>query len=46
MLAWSAIEELSRYADPEFLQVVLADLVGLARRAALAGDHLYCWVCL
>jgi hypothetical protein len=46
VLAWSAIEELSRYADPEFLQLVLADLVGLARRAALAGDHLYCWACL
>jgi hypothetical protein len=44
--AWSAIEELSQYADSEFLQTVLADLVGLARRAALAGDHLYCWACL
>ena len=45
-LSWSTVEELSRYTDREFLQTVLADLVGLSRRAATAGDHLCCWVCL
>jgi hypothetical protein len=38
---WSQNEELS---DPEFARSVLTDLVGLARRAATDGDHLYCWM--
>jgi hypothetical protein len=32
------VEELSQFTYHEFLQVVLADLVGLARRAVTAGD--------
>ena len=42
---WSQIDEVAR-SDPDFIRSVLTDLVGLARRAATAGDHLYCWVSL
>jgi hypothetical protein len=43
---WSQIEELAGTADLGFMRSVLADLVGLARRAATVGDHLYCWMSL
>jgi hypothetical protein len=43
---WSQTEELARTSDPEFLRSILTDLVGLAHRAAIVGDHLYCWMCL
>ncbi|WP_067816315.1 hypothetical protein [Actinomadura kijaniata] len=43
---WARIErtdELTDDADPEALAALLAQLVGLARRARDDGDHLYSW---
>ena len=44
--AWAQAEEFYSGTEAEELQPVVADLVGLARRAREAGDHLYCWMCL
>lgn len=42
---WARAEELHG-ACAESLAPVVADFVGLARRARAAGDLLYCWTCL
>jgi len=45
---WGQIEELARSEPlaPDAMLPIMGDLVGLARRAHAAGDHLYCWICL
>jgi hypothetical protein len=40
---WANIEELKGYVSIESMLTLIDDLVGLARRARDAGDHLYCW---
>jgi hypothetical protein len=40
---WAAIEEFRGRADPRQLSPVITELSALARRAAHAGEHLYCW---
>ncbi|ARF81577.1 hypothetical protein HS99_0004885 [Kitasatospora aureofaciens] len=42
---WARAEELHG-ASAESLCPVVGDLAGLARRARVAGDLLYCWTCL
>jgi hypothetical protein len=46
--AWTGIEEFSHYDDNtvESSAQVITLLVGLARGARDAGEHLYCWICL
>jgi hypothetical protein len=45
---WGQIEELagSEPLAPDAMLPIMGKLVGLARRAHAAGDHLYCWICL
>lgn len=40
---WVQIEEFHNAADPEEMQLLIEELVGLARRARNSGDLLYCW---
>jgi hypothetical protein len=40
---WANIEEFKGHARVESMVTLITDLVGLARRARDAGDHLYCW---
>jgi hypothetical protein len=42
---WSQAEELGG-ASAEDLTWILEELSGLARRATVRDEHLYCWVCL
>lgn len=42
---WSTAEELGG-ATADDLRPLVLDLAGLARRAAAAGDRLYCWMSL
>ncbi|MCY1144694.1 hypothetical protein OWR29_42410 [Actinoplanes sp. Pm04-4] len=41
---WSQIDEMRGTTTPGELLRILTDLVGLARRAATAGDRLFCWM--
>lgn len=43
---WSRTEEFWGTADPGDLAEFLRDLAGLARRAEVAGQRLYCWLSL
>jgi hypothetical protein len=45
---WGGIEELARWGPVPAGQMLpfLTGIVGLARRARAAGEHLYCWCCL
>lgn len=44
-LRWAAADELDGTLADDLRPLVL-DLAGLARRAADAGERLYCWTCL
>jgi hypothetical protein len=46
--AWTGIEEFRHYDDNtvESSAGIITLLVGLARGARDAGEHLYCWICL
>ncbi|MBO0869819.1 MAG: hypothetical protein J2P15_14765 [Micromonosporaceae bacterium] len=43
---WAAQAESWGGAGADVLRPLVADLMGLARRAGEAGEHLYCWSCL
>src|SRR5204862_5793274 len=40
---WARIEEFGASTTGAELEPIVEDLIGLARRARKAGDHLYCW---
>jgi len=42
-MMWANIVEFRGHARVESMVTLINDLVGLARRARDAGDHLYCW---